>query len=161
VGKADDGHHRDRRHPSLFTVLGRVIEWKKGGSVLAAATGVAVNLEATAIRREAGKVSVAGAAGLSGLPGETRQSARWRRKLDYKKSSKEQGRYAEERQIKLSDPCSSFAHCHAAAASDMNRNGQGHGGEIRIRKKFGQRYVWALTKGIFRRLMLFGNSSGD
>jgi len=111
VRKADDGHHRDRRHPGLFAVLGRIVEREKRGPVLATAIGVAVDLEPTAVRCETGKVGVAGAAGLAGLPGKTRQSAGRRRKLDHEKSSKEQGRCAKERQTKLSDPWSSSAHC--------------------------------------------------
>jgi hypothetical protein len=78
VREADNRHHRDRRRPGLLTVLGRIVERKKRRPVLPAAAGVAVDLEATAVRGQAGKVSVAGAARLAGLPRKARQSARRR-----------------------------------------------------------------------------------
>ena len=102
--KADNGHHRDRRRPSLFAVLGRIIKREKRRSILSATSGVAVDFEATAVRRETGKVGVAGAAGLAGLPGKARQSACRFRKLDHKNGSREQSRQGNQRQVKSANP---------------------------------------------------------
>ena len=92
---AEDGHHRQRRHPQvargrgllvacgrsggLLTRRGRqmprLVEHrrKQGRAIRAAAIGVAAELEAAAVRREPRKLGVASAARLPGLPGEARQ----------------------------------------------------------------------------------------
>ena len=91
VGEADNGHHRDRRHPGLLTVLGRIIEPERVRSILTAARGVTTDLKTAAVGGKSGKVSVAGAARLASLAGIARQSARRRCKFDDDENSEEQG----------------------------------------------------------------------
>src|SRR5262249_52389721 len=110
------------------------------------------------IRGQPGIVGMAGAAGLAGLPGEARQSTRWRRKLNNKKCSKQKGRHGDERQKKMNDCCSLFAH-NTSSLPFRLRNSLLNGGEVRIRKKSGQGYVVTLTIRISCALMLFGNST--
>jgi hypothetical protein len=110
MAKPNDRHHRDRRHPGLFAVLGRIVEREKRRSILPATSRVAVNFEAAAVWREAGKVGVAGTAGLAGLPGVTRQSARRRRKFDDEKCDQKQSRGGDQRQTEPSESTPSFAH---------------------------------------------------
>ena len=86
----DNGHHRDRRNPGLFAVLGRIVEREKRRSILAAAIRIAVDLETAAVGGETGKIGVTGAAGLTSLPGITRQSACWGGKFNDEKRSHEQ-----------------------------------------------------------------------
>src|SRR6516165_4864068 len=95
VREAGRRHKRDRWHPRPLVVSGRIVEREKRRSILPATGGVAVDLETTAVRRQAGIVGMAGATGLAGLPGEAWQSSGRRCKLDHQESSNEQGRHRE------------------------------------------------------------------
>src|SRR5262245_54556376 len=99
MSEAGNRHHRDRWHPRPLFIY-RIVKREKRCSILPATIRVAVDLEAAAIRGQPRKVGVAGAAGLSSLPGVTRQGARRHRKLDYKNCSKDYGREADQRQEK-------------------------------------------------------------
>src|SRR5947209_210549 len=96
---ADNGHHRERRHPALvlaFALAGidrlgiaaqlvylgsRIIhDGERRRPELTAAQSVAAELEPPAERGKRRKIGVAFAAGLSGLSGKARQShRRWRK----------------------------------------------------------------------------------
>ena len=91
VGEADDRHHRDRRHPRFFVGAG-VVRREQRAAVLAAARRVAADLEKTAVRRQAGKIGVAGAARLAGLPGVARQGVRRRCVANCENTSKQKRR---------------------------------------------------------------------
>ena len=77
VGEADDRHHRDRWHPRFFVSAG-IVRREQRAAILAAARRVASDLEKTAVRGQAGKIGVTGAARLAGLPGVARQRIRRR-----------------------------------------------------------------------------------
>src|SRR5262249_9800759 len=98
MSEAESRHHRDRSHPRSFFVY-RIVEREKRCSILPTAIRVSIDFKATAVGSKAGEVSVAGAAGLAGLPGVARQSARRRREFNDKKRNKEQRRRAGEQQI--------------------------------------------------------------
>jgi hypothetical protein len=97
VGIADDGHHRDRRHPNLVRfLLAGVRRFDKTaqpvcrgpeifgtvprrGTEFAAAGRIPEQFESTAERGKRREICVAGTTGLSGLARETGQSfCRWR-----------------------------------------------------------------------------------
>ncbi len=115
VGIADDGHHRDRRHPTLLAggsgrgrvsiavdpagiaaqlVIGvfrpRIVREQRR-PVETAAHRIAEQLEAPAERRQPRKIGVAGSAGLPGLPRETRQRLRRRRVSDGQEAGQHDG----------------------------------------------------------------------
>ena len=89
IREAGRRHHRDRWHPRPLFVY-RIVEREKRCSILPATVGVAVDLEATSVRRETGKVGMAGAAGLAGLPGKARQSSGRSRKLNHQRQNHEE-----------------------------------------------------------------------
>ncbi len=77
IGEADDGHHRDWRHPFLLFAVGRIVgTGKQRSAVRAAAVGITPYLEAPAVRRQAGKIGVTGTAWLPGLSRKARQRFR-------------------------------------------------------------------------------------
>src|SRR5579862_7949377 len=88
VGEPDDGHHRDRWHPSLLVVLaGIVLGWEQRRAVLPTARRVAPNFKAPAVRSKSSEIGVTGAARLAGLPSKAGKGLRRWRNNDRKKSS--------------------------------------------------------------------------